>query len=420
MSDRRTFLKTAAAVSTVAGPVSWGLITAPPDQGGKPMSGGKPLLVVERGFISRTQAGTRRAVITFPTVTALSNGRLLSTIRPASTKEGLDETTELYESRDGGRKWEQIAFDAPQLVNGKRGGSRSCQLTEIEPGHVLAAAMWVDRETYPGKPLFNPETEGCLPMEILLADSFDNGRTWSEWRRVAMPKDIGPPSLTNAVMRLKGGNLAMTIESNKTYEDRSKWFQKVVLFLSKDKGKTWNPPIVVGQDPTGRIFNWDLRAGVAPDGRIVAFTWTYDSQTSTYLNMRRRLSGDGGYRWSEAEDLGFKDQAGHPAILPDGRIVLAYVDRFGTQSIRARWAKDVAGPFEKQTEVVVYAHQATAAKSAQAGATTEALVDMSRWSYGLPHAEGLPDGDVLVVYYAGTTEAMDACWARLRLPGKTE
>ena len=29
-------------------------------------------------------------------------------------------------------------------------------------------------------------------------------------------------------------------------------------------------------------------------------------------------------------------------------------------------------------------------------------------------ADLLPDGDVLVVYYAGSEEAMDVCWARLR------
>jgi len=42
----------------------------------------------------------------------------------------------------------------------------------------------------------------------------------------------------------------------------------------------------------------------------------------------------------------------------------------------------------------------------------------SVWSFGLPYAETLPDGDVLVVYYAGTETAMDIHWARLALDGK--
>ena len=38
---------------------------------------------------------------------------------------------------------------------------------------------------------------------------------------------------------------------------------------------------------------------------------------------------------------------------------------------------------------------------------------MGVWNFGLPYAEVLPDGDVLVVYYAGAREAMSSHWARL-------
>jgi hypothetical protein len=275
--------------------------------------------------------------------------------------------------------------------------------------------MWVDRETYPGKPLFNAQTEGCLPMEIVLADSYDLGASWSAWRVVPMPDEIGPPSLTTAVMKLNDGTLALSIETNKAYLDTSPWYQKVVLFHSTDKGRTWGPPVTAGFDPTGRIYNWDQRAGVTPDGRIAAFLWTYDTTTHSYLNIHRRVSPDGGRTWSQADDLGFADQAGHPAILPDGGVVLPFVDRFGSQCIRARWAPDAAAPFDPETDVVIYAHQAAQPKSAQTGGTTDALVDMGKWSYGLPYAEALPDGDVLVVHYAGNSSAMDACWVRLGL-----
>ena len=69
-----------------------------------------------------------------------------------------------------------------------------CYFTEVKPAHVLAACLWIDRGTFPGKPLFNPVTEGCLPMRVLLADSFDWGTTWGPWREVEMPADIGPPT----------------------------------------------------------------------------------------------------------------------------------------------------------------------------------------------------------------------------------
>ena len=80
--------------------------------------------------------------------------------------------------------------------------------------------MWVDRESYPGQGLFNVETEGCLAMAILLAESNDGGQTWSAWRKVPIPGEIGPPSLTNTVMKLADGSLALSIETNKHYHDR--------------------------------------------------------------------------------------------------------------------------------------------------------------------------------------------------------
>ena len=371
--------------------------------------------IIDTGMISRNAPGTDRANLTFPAVVCLVDGTLMATWHSGTTKDGDDETIEVSRSSDHGKTWStpERPFSIPAL-NGLRGTIKICYMTEIAPGRLIAAAMWVDRESYPGKSLFNPDTEGCLPMAIILADSYDNGVTWSPWREVPMPDDIGPPSLTNPMMQLKDGTLAMSIESNKHYDDASKWYQKVVLMHSTDEGRTWGEPVIAGFDPTGRIFNWDQRAAVAPDGRIGTFLWTYDTEAETYLNIHRRISADGGRTWSEAEDLGITDQAAHPAVLPNGRTILAWVDRFNTQSIRARLAPAIDGAFDPDSEVVLYTHPApTEDDTDQTGA-----LGFSVWSFGLPYAETLPDGDVLVVYYAGTETAMDIHWARLALDGK--
>lgn len=376
--------------------------------------------IIETGLLARGVAGTARAVYTFPTVLSLSNGSLLAACRAGSTKDCADETVELYHSFDEGRTWKEPRnpFTVP-VVNGARGTLKSGYLTESGPGHIIAGSLWIDRETYPGKPLFNPETEGLLPTAVVLADSCDFGETWSPWRIVPMPEEIGPPSLTNPILKLSDNTLAMSIETNKHYEDRSKWNQRAVLFHSTDLGQTWTGPVTAAQDPTGRIFNWDQRAGVAPDGRIVTFLWTYDTETHTFLNIHRRISADGGRTWLRVEDLGFSDQGGHPAILPDGRVVLAWVDRFKTRSIRARLAPSVDAEFDPQSEVVIYTLDANIRKDTEARTeehdTAADLVEMSLWTFGLPFAETLPDGDVFIVYYAGTEKRMDVHWARLRL-----
>ena len=368
--------------------------------------------ITESGILCRGQPTTSRAILTFPTVIALADGSVLATYRTGSTKDSEDETVEFVRSMDGGSTWSDpwIPFENPTL-DGVPGSLRVCYLTELSPGHLLAAALWIDRGAYPGGMLFNEETEGCLPMSILLAESRDAASSWTPWQLVPMPEEVGPPSLTSPVLKLADGSLALSIETNKQYNDASPWMQKVVFFHSHDQGQNWAEPVVAGEDPSGRIFYWDLRCGVAPDGRVGIFSWTYDTKANSYLNIHRRVSSDHGHTWGDAEDLGFADQAARPAILPDGRVLLAWVDRFGSRSIRARLAASIDAPFDAATEVVIYSQDRASVD--QTDSTAELLSEMSLWTFGLPYAETLPDGAVLVIYYAGTDKAMDIHWAKI-------
>lgn len=372
--------------------------------------------ISDRGILNCGDPGTARAVSTFPTVTTLRDGTILATYRIGTTKDADDETIEVRRSEDGGRTWGDPVTPFDTAVDGTRGSLKVAYVTPLAEEHLVAAALWVDREAHLGKPLFNDRTEGCLPMRVLVADSRDLGKTWTPWRVLPFPRELGPPSLTSPVLRLPSGRLAVSIETNKNYEDGSEWFQRVVYAYSEDLGQTWGTPVTVCQDPTARIFHWDQRAAVCPDGRLVTFTWTYDRLTARYLNVQRRLSSDEGITWTIPEDLGFADQPSRPAILPDGRLVVAWVDRFHSRSIRARLAVRNDALFLPETECVLYEFQAgISGTAAVEGNTGELLAEMSVWNYGLPYAETLPDGDVMVVYYEGTASSMRANWVRLTL-----
>lgn len=369
--------------------------------------------LLAHGILARGTPQSARAIFTFPQLSVLHDGTLLATCRVGSSKDSDDEVIEFYRSSDNGQSWQGPTHPFPTArVNGAGGTLKHVYLTPLAPDRLVAATMWIDRTSRPGHPLFNAVTEGCLPMAILIAESADQGATWSAWRQIPLPEEVGPPSLTSPIMRLADGSLAISIETNKHYEDASPWQQRVVFFHSQDEGQSWQGPSVVGYDPTGRIFNWDQRCAVTPDGRVGAFAWTYDTQTTRYLNIHRRISADNGHSWSPPEDLGFADQAAHPAVLPDGRVVLAWVDRFGSHSIRARLATDMAAPFDPASEVVVYTHGEAADQGDDTGAL---LAEMGLWSFGLPYAEVLPDGTVMVMYYAGNAAQMDIRWAKLAI-----
>lgn len=367
--------------------------------------------ITGRGILNQASPLTKRAFSTFPAVIDLPDGKILSSYRVGSSKDCDDETIEVRESHDLGLTWSEPRCPFPPYVeNGYWYSLKLVYFTLLPTRRLLATAMAVNRASYPGRPLFNEVTQGCLPMRILLSESMDGGETWEPWRAIDTPADIGPPSLTSPLFRLIDGRLAISLESNKHYLDSSPWLQKVTYLFSDDDGRHWGNPVVVAQDLTGRIFNWDQRAGVTPDGVIVTFTWVFDSKDEVYRNIWKRHSLDGGISWSNPEDLGFADQSSHPAIFSDGRIALAWVDRFDTQTIRARVAHSYREPFDILSETVVYESPKRSKGKSGLG---ESLDEMNQWAYGLPFAHALTNGEALVVYYAGSSIGTSVYWARL-------
>jgi hypothetical protein len=378
------------------------------------------LQVTAAGVLHAAEPGGARAAAGFASVAVLGDREeLLATYTVGSGKDTDDITLEQRRSHDGGRTWSAPTTPFDSTVAGRRGSLEIGYVTTL-PDRLVCAVMWVDREAFPGAPLFNPQTEGCLPMRVLVTESFDAGRSWSPLRLVPTAADVGPASLTCPVLALADGRLALSIETNKDYLDASPWHQRVVYLWSSDLGRTWSESVTVCGDPAGRLANWDQRTAVAADGRLVSFSWIYDFALASFRNVGRRISADGGQTWSAPEDLGFADQASVPAMLPDGRVVLAWVDRFGTASIRARCAASLDAPFPQASETVVYEHRHAAPRAAtpdDASAAGELLADMYVWTYGGPFALALPDGDVLVTYYQGDPEAIGIRWARLSVGG---
>ena len=79
--------------------------------------------------------------------------------------------TLLRRSLDGGRTWGEPWQPFDDVAGGIKGSLQVVYITAIDAGKLIAAGCWVNREAFPGKPLFNPESEGCLPMDILVAES---------------------------------------------------------------------------------------------------------------------------------------------------------------------------------------------------------------------------------------------------------
>lgn len=367
-----------------------------------------------RGTVFQSVAGTDRQSCAFPQVAVLPSGHWLVSCRAACTKGGNQgQHVCLSVSTDEGRSWSPAAAPfAPPDVDGKPGQFRALGLTALGGRRVLATLYWVDHSD-PALPFFNEQTEGLLDSRIMFAESADAGATWTAPRRMDTSPFSVPTPITGPVLRLPDGELVCQFETNKPYYDTATWVHQSVLMFSADGGRSWPRHSVVTRDP--RIFYWDQRPQVLPDGRLFDLFWTYDNQTATYLNIHARASADGGRTWSALWDTGVPGQPAPVAPLADGRLALVYVDRSGAPAIRCRTSSDSGRSWPADTTVTLYA-SALPSQTVRKEGMADTWSEMGKFSVGLPATAALPDGDVLVVYYAGPqTDATNVEWLRLRL-----
>ena len=269
-------------------------------------------------------------------------------------------------------------------VEGKAGIFRAAGLTPLGGDRVLATLMWVDSSDA-SLPFFNEETEGLLNTLIFFSISDDQGEHWSAPERMDTRPFEVPTPITGPVLRLSEDRWGCQFELNKHYYDRSVWRQRSVMMFSEDGGKTWPEHVYVSGDPGNRIFYWDQRPGVLADGRILDVFWTYDTAEAVYLNTHACESRDQGRTWSAMWDTGVPGQPAAPVSLPDGSVVMAYVDRTAAPIIKARVSCDGGRSWLDEGEVVVYDSEIES-QIWDKSSMDDAWAEMEAYSVGLPAA----------------------------------
>jgi len=271
--------------------------------------------------------------------------------------------------------------------------------------------MWVDRSN-PELQLFNPETEGLLPTHAVFCESRDAGRTWTDYRELDGHPYHRPMPITGPVLALGDGRLACQFEVNKHYHETGPWRHAAAWKLSKDGGRTWPEHVEIANDPAGRYMYWDARYAVRPNGFCQAAFWTYDRALKCDATIHLSVSMDHGRTWSKPRDTGIYGQVCHPVMLSDERLLLIYVDRFKTRSIRAVLSDDGGQTFHNDT--VVYEHWNSQTECERAPAS-DYLQEMDSWSFGRVDGVATADRIVSIVFYAGNSEATNICFAQLTI-----
>jgi len=371
-----------------------------------------------QGFI--TNAAHRPAdqrVCAFVTLCPTAAGTLFCGFQTGPKKHDITSTTALCRSRDGGFNWEALRVPWNRTIGGVPGSLGGGELVEPVPGELHLFTTWFDRSE-PDRPLFDPETEGILHSKQLRAVSTDEGETWSPWEEIPIAGLTGC-SGTGPVLKWPDGTIAYPFESYKEYDDPSPGHHAAWMLVSGESGRTFGDPLLVARHPEDRVYYWDQRLCTLPgDGhRFLALFWTHDlaEKRDLTVHLRKASLEENDLGASPIFDTGIPGQIAAPARLDDGRLLAFVVDR-GKPATMTLWQSSDGGrTWPREEALVVYTHDECAALT-QTGENVdfaEYWADMGRWSFGHPAARVLPDGRVLLAYYAGTPQAMSVRWARV-------
>ena len=382
--------------------------------------------ILDRGTIfDATSAPVEARFCTSPSLAQLGNGRLVVTLRAGSSKDASDEDTPVLLSDDCGATW-RLAFRGFGDLPPGRGRIRGAALTPLGGDRLAACLTWVDR-TDPALPLFNPQTEGILPTRTLLAASEDAGESWAVLGEVPLAPHTGN-AITGPILILQNGQMALPYEAWKEYGDARPGRHHAALRLTGPGGlgtseepsswpSQWPELAVVAHDPAGEVLYWDQRLCVAPDtGELIAMLWSHDRRSQHDLDIHITWGSPDARRWTPPASTEIGGQICAPLALGGGRVFAAYVHRHPPPTLRAILSDDFGRTWTAADELVFY-EKATGPESGMAGSRdfSDYWADMSIWTFGHPTPLLLPNGDVMVAYYAGDSTAMGIHWVRIGL-----
>ena len=372
--------------------------------------------IIDRGVVCAGEALPGLGSIAFPGLAVSADGTWLVTARAAPTKTTMKGNCILStRSENEGRTWSdpERTF-AMHTWDGRHGIFRTAYPTALPDGRFITTLTWVDHSD-PERPFYDAATEGVLEVRPFFAVSEDGGRTWDEPRLIDTRCFNFATPFTGPILITDDGAWMASIELSVLQTCPAPKRQAAVLFFSKDEGRTWPEHTIVAESPDASVFWWDQRPGRLGGGSMLNLFWTFLPGSGDYLNIHVAHSGDNGRTWMEPRDTGVPGQPAPPVLLDDGRVVMVFVDRTGAPMIKARVSDDAGFTWPESTECVIHDLAARSQTESKAG-VTDAWNEMLEFSVGLPTTALLPNGDVLVAYYAGPDPDHTGIeWARLAM-----
>lgn len=339
-------------------------------------------------------------------------GSLFCSFQIGPSKNSPQSRLLIFRSRDRGNTWHEVewAFDAS--LDGVPGSYSSGEIVDVGAGRLLLFATWFDR-TDPERPLFDPATRGILHSKNLVAESNDDGQTWSAWRELDLGGLRGCSS-TGPIQQWSDGRIAFPFESYKWFDDSRPATHGAWLLVSADQGCTFAPPYSVARHPEAKVYYWDQRLCSGPEpGEFTGLFWTHDLDRQRDLTVHLRHGSIDRPTEVVITPTNITGQIAAPLWLEDGRLIAFVVDRDSPGTLKLWSSRDRGASWREA--LLVYTHEERAALTqGKENINYEAYwADMRKWSFGHPALQSLGGNTVLAAFYAGPPNNMSIHWARV-------
>lgn len=330
----------------------------------------------------------------YPQATVLPDGRLLCSY---SNSGGSLATggTDWSASTDGGRTWSRQGTILPR--EDEPPSSNFLKLTSDPEGQWLYA--------YGARlsPVEDPRF-GSRDTEAIMCRSADLGVTWSAPSVVPMPGHR--LEVSHGVLALGAGRLlapAATIAVGKLGE-------RVVVAPSVDDGYSWQEPVTVAFDPSGRNGYLEHKLCYLGAGQILATFWTVRMSDMADLPNSFSLSSDAGLTWTSPAYTDTEGQTLSTLPLGPDTILAVYNRRHRDPAIVAAVVRLRERVWSTVSEAVIYQPIRKVSRS-----EADAVLQMNAFGFGFPTAVRLPDHSILITFWSVDDGQCGVRWARLEV-----
>jgi hypothetical protein len=151
----------------------------------------------------------------------------------------------------------------------------------------------------------------------------------------------------------------------------------------------------------------------------VALFWTHDliHKRDLAVHIRRGAIRGETIIGESVHATPLPGQIAAPVLLDDGRLLAFVVDRDRPGTMTLWMSPDSGTTWPQEERLLVHTHEerAVLSQGREDIDFKQYWEDMGKWTFGHPAATRLPDGGVLLAWYAGTPDALSVHWARVRI-----